>query len=198
MIKIAIQKKGRLNQPSINYLASLGLEFPDANGWLAVEAKNRAVSLVNMRDNDIPKYVSESIVDFGIVGLDVVRESGKKVTIKRKLNFCQCKMVLAAPAGSSIKSAKDLQGKKIATSYPKILNDFLKKSGIKAKIVVVEGSVELAPYLEAADAVFDITETGRTLREFNLIPIKTVLKSQAVFIQSPKLNLAASNLLQNI
>lgn len=190
MIKIAIQKKGRLNQPSITFLASLGLKFPDVNGRLAVEAKNQAVSLVNMRDNDIPKYVSESKVDFGIVGLDVVKESKKKVKIRKKLDFCKCKMVIAVPANSIIKSIKDLQDKRIATSYPNILNGFLKKNRIKAKIVVVEGSVELAPYLEAADAVFDITETGRTLKEFNLIPIKTILKSQAVLIESPNSNKA--------
>ncbi len=187
-LKIAIQKQGRLNEPSKKYLASLGLKFPSAEKRLVVLAKNQPVSLVNMRDNDIPKYVSESIVDFGIVGLDVVLESGKNVKVKKRLGFCSCKMVIAALADSPIKSTEDLQGKRIATSYPKILNNFLKANAIKAKIVVVEGSVELAPYLQAADAVCDITETGRTLKEFNLVPIKTILKSEAVLIESPKVD----------
>ncbi len=197
-LKIAIQKKGRLNEPSKKFLASLGLNFTDVNKKLSILCKNKPVNIIKIRDNDIPKYVSQSIVDYGIVGLDVLEESGEKVKIVEKLNFCKCKMVIASEVNSSIKSVKDLQGKRIATSYPKILADYLKKTGIKAKIVMVEGSVELAPYLEAADAVFDITETGRTLKEFNLIPIKTVLKSQAVFIQSPKFSLQKNNLFKKI
>ncbi len=183
-LKIAIQKKGRLAEPSKKYLASFGLQFPVNNKQLAIKCLNQPVSLINVRDNDIPKYVSESAVDYGIVGLDVVNESGRKIKVVRKLDFCKCQMVIAAPIGSGIKSVKDLQGKRIATSYPNILGKFLNLNQIKSKIVVVEGSVELAPYLEAADAVFDITETGRTLKEFDLVPIKTVLKSQAVLITS--------------
>jgi len=186
MIKIAIQRKGRLANSSKQFLASLGLSFSGEDKKLSEICENKQVNIIKIRDNDIPKYVSESIVDFGIVGLDVVKESGKKVKIKKKLDFCKCKMVIAVPATSSIKSIKDLEGKRIATSYPKILGEFLKKNLIKSKIVVVQGSVELAPYLQAADAVCDITETGRTLKEFNLIPIKTILKSQAVLIESPK------------
>jgi len=185
-IKIAIQKKGRLNEPSRKFLASLGLELPGTNGKeLVVMCQNKPVSVFNVRDNDIPSYVSKSVVDFGIVGLDVVREAGLKVSIKKRLGFCECTLVIAVPADSSIKTVQNLQGKRIATSYPNVLSGFLKKRNIKAKIVVVEGSVELAPYLKAADAVCDITQTGRTLREFNLIPIKTILKSEAVLIGSP-------------
>ena len=171
--------------PSRQYLASLGLNFSYAKKRLAVFCKNFPISLINIRDNDIPKYVAESIVDYGIVGLDVALESGRKVKVTRKLNFCKCKMVIAAPKNSTLKSLKDLEGKRIATSYPNILGGFLKKNRIQAKIVVVQGSVELAPYLQAADAVCDITETGRTLKEFDLTPIKTILKSQAVLIESP-------------
>jgi ATP phosphoribosyltransferase len=119
------------------------------------------------------------------VGFDMVVESREKVKIKRKLDFCKCKMIIAVPANSAVKSIKDLRGKRIATSYPNILKNFLEKNGIKSKIVIVQGSVELAPYLKAAEAICDITETGRTLKEFNLIPIRTILKSQAVLIESP-------------
>ena len=167
-------------------MASLGLELPATSGReLTVECTNKPVSVFNVRDNDIPKYVSRSDVDLGIVGLDVVMESGARVAIRKRLGFCKCELVVAVPADSGMTTIKDLQDKKIATSYPNVLRAFLKKNSIKAKIVVVEGSVELAPYLKAADAVCDITQTGKTLKEFNLIPIKTILKSEAVLIESP-------------
>ena len=159
-LKIAIQKKGRLNQPSKKFLASLGLRFSDDDKKLSILCKNMAVNIIKMRDNDIPKYVSQSIVDFGIVGLDVLQESGEKVKIAKKLNFCSCTLVIAAPADSPIKTLKDLNSKRIATSYPNILKAFLKRQGISSEIVVVEGSVELAPYLKAADKV---KETSRYL-----------------------------------
>lgn len=177
-----------MTEPSRKYLASLGLMFPSNDKKLTLVCSNQPVSLINVRDDDIPKYVSESAVDFGIVCLDVIEEKKKKVKIIKKLGFCKCKMVIAAPRFSDIKTTKDLQGKKIATSYPNILRSFLNKNKIQSKIVIVQGSVELAPYLETADAVCDITQTGKTLKEFNLIPIKTILKSQAVLIQSPKSN----------
>lgn len=186
-LKIAIQKTGRLNEPSKKFLASLGLKFFDDERKLFIFCKNRSVNILKMRDNDIPKYVSRSIVDFGIVGLDVLRESEEKARIAKKLNFCFCKLVIAAPANSSIKNLKDLNGKRIATSYPNILKSFLKRNKVLSKIVFTQGSVELAPYLQAADAICDITETGGTLKQFDLIPIQTVLKSQAVLIESPGL-----------
>lgn len=184
-VKIAIQKKGRLNEPSRRFLASLGLEFSSGSEKeLVAGCSNKPVSIFNVRDNDIPNFVSRGDVDWGIVGLDVVRESGAKVTIKKRLGFCKCELVIAVPESSGIQTIKKLEGKKIATSYPNVLKAFLKTKGVEAKIVVVEGSVELAPYLKASDAVCDITQTGRTLREFNLIPIQTVLKSEAVLIES--------------
>lgn len=187
-IKIAIQKKGRLSNPSKEFLMSLGLKFPMNTKKLTLQCKNMPISLVKVRDDDIPKYVSEGAVDFGIVGLDVVKEMEKKVKIIKKLGFSKCQMVIAVPRISDIRKIKDLEGKKIATSYPNILRTFLRKNQIRAKIVVVKGSVELAPYLKTADAVCDITQTGTTLKAFNLIPFKTILRSQAVLIESPNIN----------
>lgn len=181
-LKIAIQKQGRLSEPSKKFLASLGLGFEANDEKLSVICQNYPLNIINMRDNDIPNYVSQSIVDFGIVGLNVLLESREKVRVTTNLDFCKCRLVIAAPADSLIKTLQDLEGKRIATSYPNTLNDFLKKNQISAKVVVVQGSVELAPYLQAADAVCDITESGRTLKEFDLIPIKTILESQAVLI----------------
>ncbi|KKW11072.1 MAG: ATP phosphoribosyltransferase [Parcubacteria group bacterium GW2011_GWA2_49_9] len=185
-VKIAIQKKGRLNEPSRRFLASFGLKFLcGSEKELVTECTNKPVSIFNVRDNDIPNFVSRGDVDWGIVGLDVVRESKAQVNVSKRLGFCKCALVIAVPADSGITAVQRLQGKRIATSYPNVLRAFLKKKGITAKIVVVEGSVELAPYLKAADAVCDITQTGKTLREFNLVPIQTVLKSEAVLIESP-------------
>lgn len=184
-LKIAIQRTGRLNNPSKDFLISLGLNFPMNDKKLTLRCKNEPINLVKVRDDDIPKYVSDGAVDFGIVGLDVLEESKKKVKIIKNLGFCKCKMVIATPRSSLIRKIKDLEGKKIATSYPNILQSFLKKNKICSKIVMVQGSVELAPYLKTADAVCDITQTGRTLKEFNLIPIKTILKSEAILIESP-------------
>jgi ATP phosphoribosyltransferase len=185
-LKIAIQKSGRLNKPSRKFLAALGLRFGKIGRNLALKCENQPIDLLNVRDDDIPKYVSESIVDFGIVGIDVLKESGKKAQIIKKLGFCQCKLVIASPKNSSIRTVRDLNNKKIATSYPRILSNYLTTQNIKARVVVVQGSVELTPYLQAADAVCDITETGRTLREFNLVPIKAILNSQAVLISPVK------------
>ena len=184
-IKIAIQKKGRLSEESKKFLISLGLDFPVDSKSLSLSCSNNTVNIIQVRDDDIPKYVENSSVDFGIVGLDVLRESGAKARIIKKLDFCRCKLVIAAPRNSNIRSLKDLTNKKIATSYPNILKNYLKNIKVEAEIVHVMGSVEVAPYLEAADAVCDITETGRTLKEFSLAPIKTILKSQAVLISSP-------------
>lgn len=186
-VKIAIQKKGRLSEQSKQFLTSIGLEFlSESEKELVTRCLNKPVNIFNVRDNDIPNFVSRGDVDWGIVGLDVVNESKAKVTIKRRLGFCKCELVIAVPADSGIQDVKKLEGKRIATSYPNVLKEFLKKEGVRAKIVVVEGSVELAPYLKAADAVCDITQTGKTLREFNLVPITTVLQSEAVLIEGFK------------
>lgn len=194
-LKIAIQKSGRLNGPSRKFLASLGLRFGKPGKSLALKCTNQPIDLLNVRDDDIPKYVSESIVDFGIVGIDVLKESGKNAKIVKKLGFCQCKLVIAVPRNSNIRTIRDLNNTRIATSYPRILSNYLTTQKIKARIVVIQGSVELTPYLQAADAVCDITETGRTLKEFNLLSIKTILNSQAVLIESPTLKPAGSKLL---
>ena len=184
-IKIAIQKKGRLNKPSNEFLASLGLNFPADDKKLTLACKNAPINLVKVRDDDIPKYGGGGAVDFGIVGLDVVEESQEKVTVVKRLGFAKCKMVIAIPRSSKLKTIGALEGKKIATSYPNILRAFLKKNKIRSTIVVVQGSVELAPYLKTADAVCDITQTGKTLREFDLIPIRTILRSEAILIGNP-------------
>jgi ATP phosphoribosyltransferase len=182
-LKIAIQRKGRLAGPSERFLRSKGLEFNQDSNRLTVVCQNFPATVVKVRDDDIPKYVSESLVDFGIVGLNVLEESGFKARVLKRLGFCKCSLKIAAPKNSGISKISDLERKRIATSYPKILRGFLSVNNIKAEIVTVSGSVEVAPYLQAADAVCDLVETGSTLKQFNLIPIATVMKSEAVLIE---------------
>lgn len=188
ILKIAIQKTGRLSLPSQRFLTMRGLSFRQDSPDLVVPCQNFPANLIKMRDDDIPRYVSESAVDFGIVGLNVLEESGYPAKVLKRLGFCKCALKIAAPENSGILKISDLDGKRIATSYPNILEKFLYASRISAKIIAVKGSVEIAPYLETAEAVCDLVETGRTLKQFNLVPIMTVMESEAVLIESPAQN----------
>lgn len=184
-LKIAIQKTGRLSEPSQRFLIERGLRFDAGSLNLAIPCQNFPADIIKVRDDDIPKFVSESLVDFGIVGLNVLEESGFKARVLKRLGFCKCSLKIAVPAKSGMVKISDLDGKRIATSYPRILRDFLTANKILAEIVTVSGSVEIAPYLQAADAVCDLVETGSTLKQFDLVPIITVMQSEAVLIESP-------------
>lgn len=187
-IRIAIQSKGRLASSSEEYLSSLGIEFESNGRNYRVNSKNLPVEIIYLRDDDIPEYVEFGVVDFGIIGENVLNEKRSKVRIVRKLGFSKCSLVIAVPEDSSIRSLKDLEGERIATSYPKILRKFLRSQGIHAVTVLLKGSVEIAPSLCLADAVFDLVQSGETLRENNLKPLFTVMESQAVLIQNPFLS----------
>jgi ATP phosphoribosyltransferase len=184
--RIAIQSKGRLRDHSINFLKSQNLDLANVNGRnLISSCKNANIEIVDIRHGDIPWCVQEGIVDFGIVGKNAIYEKECKVHIVKELGFGKCSVVIAVPKNSKIKSIKNLQKKRIATSYPKTLKQFLEKKNIQAGITTISGSVEVAPSLGLVDAICDITQTGRTLEEHNLVPIETVLESEAVLIQSP-------------
>jgi ATP phosphoribosyltransferase len=182
-LKIAIQRKGRLAELSQRFLSSKGLEFNTDSDSLAVLCTNFPADIVKVRDDDIPKYVNGLLVDFGIVGLNVLQESGFEVKVLKRLGFCKCSLKIAVPEKSGITRVSGLSGKRIATSYPNILKGFLSSNKIRAEIVTVSGSVEIMPYLQAADAVCDLVETGSTLKQFNLTPIITVMESEAVLIE---------------
>lgn len=184
--KIAIQKNGKLSQASLNYLNSLGFKF-SLNNKIANSCDNCNLDVVLLRDDDIPQYVNQGWVDYGIVGKDVLLETNKDTQILQKLSFGRCSLILASPKNSPIKSILDLQNKRIATSYPNLTNKFLKDAGIKATLVVLSGSVEIAPALGLADAIIDITETGRTLAENNLKILDVILNSEALLIANPNL-----------
>jgi len=180
MFKIGIQKGGRLTTPSIEYLASLGIEVPRNGRELMILAGD--FKILFLRQKDIPEFVERGIIDFGIVGTNAILEKQSKVDIIKELGFCKCSLVIAGPSNISITA---LNGERIATSFPNLLRSFLQKNKINASIIEVQGSVEVIPAMGLADAVCDLVQTGSTLKDNNLVPIATVLESQAVLISNP-------------
>lgn len=183
--RIAVQRSGRLAEPSLNFLHAQGLEFKTNGRNLVTPCDNCQIDILHLRDDDIPEYVCRSVVDYGIVGENVLYEKEVHVSVLKRLGFCSCSLVIAAPKDSQIKALEDLEGERIATSYPRLLAKFLGERGINGAIITIKGSVEVTPSLNLADAVCDITQTGKTLKEHDLIPLVTVLESQAVLIESP-------------
>jgi len=183
--KIAVQKSGRLAEPSLNFLCSQGLNFKPNGRNLITPCENYPIDILHLRDDDIPEYVCRSVVDFGIVGENVLYEKNARVDVLKRLGFCSCSLVIAVPETSPIKVIEDLEGERIATSHPRLLARFLRVKEINAAIITIKGAVEVTPRLNLADAICDITQTGRTIKEHNLIPLVTVFESQAVLIESP-------------
>lgn len=184
-LKIAVQKSGRLNQASMGFLASCGLSFAPNGNSLILPCQNFDLDVLYLRDDDIPEYVSRGVADFGIVGQNVLAEKEVNLKVLKKFDFGKCRLMIAAPASSNIKKPQDLEGERIATSYPKLLGSYLKKEGLEAAIIPISGSVEITPDLNLADAICDIVQTGNTLKAHNLVPLFTLLESQAVLIESP-------------
>ena len=185
-VKIAIQKEGRLKIPSLEFLESLGLQFSkDNDRTLVVPCNNADVEILYVRHSDIPQYVQSGAADFAVVGGNVLYENNFKVRKVKKLNFGQCSLVIAIPITSPIQKIEELEGERIATSYPNSLRKFLQKQKINAAIIEIKGSVEVAPALGLVDAICDLTQTGNTLKENALKPIVTLFNSTALLIESP-------------
>lgn len=191
-LKIAIQKSGRLNEASIQFLISLGLRFLPNGNSLVQECQNFDLDIIFLRDDDIPEYVGRGVADFGIVGQNVLLEKQVTADVVQKLDFGKCRLVIAVPKKSLVKKPGDLEGERIATTYPGILGTYLKEKGIDAAIIPIAGSVEITPELNLADAICDIVQTGATLKAHNLKSVFTILKSQAVLIESPIVKQAKS------
>ena len=186
-LKIAIQKKGRLSEKSLDLFKECGIRFENGKGSLTMKASNFPLEVLLLRDDDIPEYVESGVADIGVVGQNVVYEKADKVVEVRQLGYGKCRFSLAVGKKMQYNSVKDLDGKSIATSYPKILSKFLKKNGVSAKIHEISGSVEIAPSIGLADAVCDIVSTGSTLMLNGLKEVEVILKSQAVLIATPNL-----------
>tara|TARA_B110000263_G_C15270586_1_gene493271 strand:- start:623 stop:1474 length:852 start_codon:yes stop_codon:yes gene_type:complete len=186
MIKIAIQKSGRLNQYSLNLLKDCGILIENEKDQLKVVSRNFPVEVFLLRNSDIPKYIKDGVIDLAIIGENLLFEKGNDIQIIEKLGFSKCKVSLAVPEKSNISNLNDLNGKKIATSYPNTLNSFLKKNNIKSEIHIINGSVEIAPNIGLANAICDIVSSGNTLFKNNLKELTTILNSEAVLAISPK------------
>ena len=184
-IRIAIQNKGRLQDASWDFLRSIGLKFAKNGRELIVSCDGSDVELLYVRNGDIPVYVSQNVADFGIVGENVLIERGSNLKIVEKLGFGKCRLIIAAPNGSNIKSLRDLEGERIATSYPNTLKSFLVGNEVNASIIDIRGSVEIAPSLNLADSICDITQTGNSLKENGLNEICQLFQSEAVVVKCP-------------
>jgi ATP phosphoribosyltransferase len=197
-LKIAIQKKGHLREESLSFLKSLGINCQQNNNELITKCSDTNIEIIFLRDDDIPNYINNNLIDFGIIGEDVIKENNNQAKIVKKLGFSKCQLVVASPKDGVINNINSLQGKKIATSYPNILKKFLNLNKITSTIIQVSGSVEVAPRLNLADAVCDLTQTGNTLRECGLKQFATVLRSEAVLIQSQIENREKQKFLKNL
>jgi ATP phosphoribosyltransferase len=187
-IKIAIQKTGRLSENSHKLLEECGIKFSNGANVLKTSAVNFPAEILFLRDDDIPQYVEQQVADIGILGENMVLEKNKDVGILEQLGFAQCRLSLAIPKEEVFTGPKYFTNKKIATSYPKLLTDYLKKNNITAEIEEISGSVEIAPGIGLADAVCDIVSSGSTLMTNGLREVTTVLKSQAVIISNKNLD----------
>ena len=182
MLRIAVQSKGRLYDETMELLSEAGIKLTAVKRALLVPSRNFPVELLFLRDDDIPDSVATGTADIGIVGLNEVLEKQQKVEILRRLGFSKCRLSLAIPKEIQYSGIEWFNNRKIATSYPKILASFLAENNIDADIHVISGSVEIAPGIGLADAIFDIVSSGSTLVSNNLAEVATVLQSEAVLI----------------
>ena len=188
MLKIALQSKGRLNEESLSLLASIGINVDDPKRKFISKARNFNIEALFLRDDDIPLVVASGTASLGIVGLNEVAEKGADVEIVKKLGFGGCRISLAIPKADAYEGLEYFQGKRIATSYPSILKDFLDKNGIDANVEVITGSVEIAPAAGIADCIFDIVSSGSTLVSNGLVEVERVFESEAVLIANKSLS----------
>jgi ATP phosphoribosyltransferase len=187
-LKIAIQKTGRLSENSHRLLEECGIKFSNGVSVLKTTARNFPVEILFLRDDDIPQYVEQQVTDIGILGENMVFEKNKDVKVLEKLGFAQCRLSLAIPKEDNYSGLGYFNGKKIATSYPRLLSEYLSKNNISAEIEEISGSVEIAPGIGLADAVCDIVSSGSTLLTNGLREVSTILKSQAVMIGNKNLS----------
>jgi ATP phosphoribosyltransferase len=198
VLKIAIQKSGRLSDNSRNLLEECGIKFQNGTGVLKTMARNFPAELLFLRDDDIPQYVEQQVADIGILGENMVFEKEKDVKVIEQLGFAHCRLSLAIPREDRYPGKQYFMNKRIATSYPRILSGFLEKNDIKAEIEEISGSVEIAPGIGLADAVCDIVSSGSTLMTNGLHEVETILKSQAVIIGNKNLDEAKTELLEKL
>jgi ATP phosphoribosyltransferase len=184
-LKLAVQRQGRLTDHTLALLRNAGLEFESYGQSLFSACRNFPLDILYGRDDDIPAYVEGGIVDLGIVGRNLLHEEEAQVEELLPLGYGYCSLVLAVPKESPARSAEGLQGKRVATSYPRSAKRFFDEVGVHVEIVTLSGSVEIAPAMQIADAVVELSATGSTLLVHDLVPIHTILESEAVVAAHP-------------
>ena len=187
-LRIAVQKSGRLNEDSMRILKDIGISIDNGKDQLKASARNFPVEVFYLRNGDIPQYLKDGVVDAAIIGENVLIEKGNDITVVEKLGFSTCRVCIAVPKSEEYNNIQDLEGKRIATSYPNTVKMYLDENGVKANLHIINGSVEIAPNIGLADAICDIVSSGSTLFKNNLKEVETILKSEAVLAISPKLS----------
>ena len=197
-LRIAVQKSGRLYEGSMQLLKECGVEVSNGNNQLRVLSGNFPAEIFFLRDDDIPEYVQDAVADIGFVGQNVIKESKKEIDEIEKLGFGKCRLSIAVPKNGNFLSVNDLNGQKIATSYPVILTDYLNLKNISAAIHVISGSVEIAPRIGLADAICDLVSSGSTLFTNELKEMETILFSEAMLISNKTLTPAKKQILDSL
>jgi ATP phosphoribosyltransferase len=197
VLRIAIQKSGRLQEGSLELLKESGLSFSNGN-QLKTTVRNFPVEILFLRDDDIPQYVEDKVADIGIVGENIFREKQKRNQLVKRLDFAKCRLSIAIPRADSYLGIQSLRGKNIATSYPNIVKDFLASRKVEAGIHEISGSVEIAPGIGLADAICDIVSTGSTLLSNGLKEVEVVMQSEAVIISNPELDTEKQKILDKL
>lgn len=197
-LKIAVQKSGRLHDDSLNILKDCGISISNGRDQLKVSANNFPLEIYYLRNGDIPQYLKDGVVDCAIIGDNLLIEKGQDIKTQMKLGFSKCKVSMAVPKAVKYNGVNDFEGKRIATSYPNTVKQFLEKHQISAEIHIINGSVEIAPNIGLADAICDIVSSGSTLFKNNLKEVEVLLKSEAVLAVSPLISEEAQNTLNNL
>lgn len=198
MIRIAVQSKGRLYEDTMNLFSEAGIKLNNNKRTLLVQSSNFPIEVLFLRDDDIPQSVASGVADLGIVGQNEFMERHEVADVVRPLGFSKCRLSLAVPKAINYTGLSWFNGKKIATSYPNILNDFLQKYTIQADVHVITGSVEISPGIGLADAIFDIVSSGSTLVSNNLHEVEVVMKSEALLIATPGLSMEKRAILDEL
>jgi ATP phosphoribosyltransferase len=197
-LKIAIQKSGRLYDDSLKLLKDCGIDLKNGINKLKAEADNFPMEVFFLRDDDIPQYVEDAVADIGIVGENVILEKNKKVVISERLGFGKCRLSVAVGRNEPYGDCGFLNNKKIATTYPVLVEKFLKEKNIQAEIHEISGSVEIAPGIGLADAIVDLVSSGSTLFMNGLKEVETILHSEAMLIRHPQLGTSQKEILEKL
>lgn len=197
-LKIAVQKAGRLHDESMEILKDIGISIDNGKDQLKASARNFPLEVFYLRNGDIPQYLKDGVVDAAIIGENILVEKGNGITIAEKLGFSTCKVSIAIPKSVKYNGIQDLEGKRIATSYPNTIQSYLDKNGINANLHIINGSVEIAPNIGLADAICDIVSSGSTLFKNNLKEVEVIMKSEAVLAVSPILSQEKQAILDKI